>query len=215
MGGCLPGRTARYGRHSLAARRPPQPHRGAHTRPARGPRPDAAAIAVSDAARHAVLASRPPATPAGGVTAISWNGRPIRNPIDQYRASSSRQRSGARPCSSASAQPRCEAPSRSAQQPSCWLLPGCREGGRAAGNDAAGAVFAAGAKRATDLHLAYSHDITIGLLARQVEPHFIAARDHCLSDASRHCVLIKASIEQEMRAILYPPPSCRSAMSTM
>lgn len=56
-------------------------------------------------------------------------------------------------------------------------LPGCREGGRAAGNDAAGAVFAAGAKRATDLHLAYSHDITIGLLARQIEPHFIAARD--------------------------------------
>jgi len=45
-------------------------------------------------------------------------------------------------------------------------LPGCRKDDRAAGNDALGTVFAAAAKQAADLHLAYSHEITIGLPAK-------------------------------------------------
>ncbi len=44
------------------------------------------------------------------------------------------------------------------------------------------------------LHLAYSHQLTLGVPEGHVRAHFTAARDRCLNDAALRCVLMDASL---------------------
>ncbi len=44
------------------------------------------------------------------------------------------------------------------------------------------------------LHLAYTHEIGLQLRAGALQAHFVAARDRCLDDAARHCLLLYAAI---------------------
>ncbi|WP_245257803.1 DUF4349 domain-containing protein [Methylobacterium sp. 88A] len=50
-----------------------------------------------------------------------------------------------------------------------------------------------------DAKLAYTHELTIGLPPQRVNAHFEAARDRCLNEAARKCVLVAASIDDGRR----------------
>lgn len=51
----------------------------------------------------------------------------------------------------------------------------------------------------SDVKLAYTHDLTIGLPPQRVTAHFEAARDRCLNEAALKCILVAASIDDGQR----------------
>lgn len=57
-------------------------------------------------------------------------------------------------------------------------------------------AFAPAPARKSDVKLAYSHSLTLGLPPERVAAHFAAARDRCLGEAALRCVLLQSSISE-------------------
>ncbi len=72
----------------------------------------------------------------------------------------------------AAAPPPAAAPEAQARQP--WFTPAPQQG--------------------ADMHMAYTHAVTLEVAGSALPAHFTAARDRCLTDAALHCLLLHAEL---------------------